>query len=160
METDTGVVDRDVTHSSRWGIAPSLALGLGTDTPFTLSYIHQQTVAIPDYGLVVAQNPGGVIAEPVSEYGVPRSNFTGFATDRDRNSADIVTAKISHVATDWLTIENDARVAVYSRYFQYTTVDLRQHPGCDNQFLLQRDLQRQSGQRDGRHRRSGALSAE
>ena len=34
MYTDTGVVDRDLTHSTRWGIAPSIALGLGTDTNF------------------------------------------------------------------------------------------------------------------------------
>ena len=45
----------------------------------------------PDYGLVVAQRPGQLIAEPVSEYGVPRNTFTGFNTDKDRNDADIVT---------------------------------------------------------------------
>src|SRR5262249_45573981 len=50
-------------------------------------------------------------------------NFLGYSTDRDTNDADIVTAKISHTANDWLTIGNDTRVAVYSRYFQYTTVD-------------------------------------
>src|SRR6185437_15358246 len=36
MLTDTGVVDRDLTHSTRWGIAPSIAFGLGTDTSVTL----------------------------------------------------------------------------------------------------------------------------
>ncbi len=58
MYTDTGVVDRDLTHSTRWGIAPSIALGLGTDTQWSLAYMHQQTDARPDYGLVVAQRPG------------------------------------------------------------------------------------------------------
>ena len=48
MLTDTGVVDRDLVHSHRWGIAPSIALGLGTDTTFTLSYIRQQTSARPE----------------------------------------------------------------------------------------------------------------
>jgi len=123
MYTDTGVVDRDVVHATRWGIAPTISLGLGTDTQWSLSYMHQHTDAIPDYGLVVAQRPGQLIAEPVSEYGVPRNTFTGFNTDKDRNDADIVTMKIAHQATPWLTLSNDSRAAAYSRYFQYTTTD-------------------------------------
>ena len=58
MYTDTGVVDRDLTHSTRFGIAPSIAFGLGTDTTFTVSLLHQQTAARPDYGIV-----GGVAAQ-------------------------------------------------------------------------------------------------
>ena len=123
MYTNTGVVDRDMVFSRRWGIAPSFALGLNTDTLFTLSYMHQHTNSRPDYGIPVAVPTTSVYALPVSEYGVPRSNFLQFRDDKDENDADIVTAKISHTANDWLTISNDARVAIYSRYFQYTTVD-------------------------------------
>ena len=123
MYTDTGVVDRDFAHSTRWGTAPTIALGLGTDTQWSLSYLHQHTDAHPDYGLVVAQRPGQLIAEPVSEYGVPRNTNTQFNSDIDRNDADIVTMKIDHQATPWLTLENDTRGAWYSRTFQYTTVD-------------------------------------
>jgi len=71
----------------------------------------------------VAQRPGQLIAEPASEYGVPRDTFLGYNTDRDRNDTDIVTMKLAHQAAPWLTLSNDARVAVYSRYFQYTTID-------------------------------------
>jgi catecholate siderophore receptor len=123
MVTDTGVVDRDVVHATRWGMAPIISLGLGTDTQWSLAYMHQHTDAIPDYGLVVAQRPGRLIAEPVSEYGVPRNTFTGFNTDKDRNDADIVTMKLAHQATPWLTLSNDSRAVAYSRYFQYTTTD-------------------------------------
>jgi catecholate siderophore receptor len=123
MFTDTGVVDRDLVHSTRWGIAPSIALGLGTDTTFVASYIHQHATGRPDYGIPVAVSPTSVYALPATENGVPRNNFVQFWTDKDRNDADLVTAKITHTATDWLTIENDARAAVYSRYFQYTTID-------------------------------------
>ena len=94
MYTDTGVVDRDFAHSTRWGIAPMIALGLGTDTQWSLAYMHQHTDAHPDYGLAVAQRPGQLIAEPVSEYGVPRNTNTQFNTDIDRNDADIVTMKL------------------------------------------------------------------
>jgi len=123
MVADTGVVDRDLVHATRWGIAPTLALGLGTDTQFSLAYLHQHSNGIPDYGIPVARRPGQLIAEPASEYGVPRNTFLGYNTDRDRNDTDIVTMKLAHQATPWLTLSNDARVAAYSRYFQYTTID-------------------------------------
>src|SRR3954467_3649263 len=111
MLSDTGVVDRDVVRATRWGIAPTISLGLGTDTQWSLAYMHQHTDAIPDYGLVVAQRPGQLIAEPVSEYGVPRNTFPGFNTDKDRNDADIVTMKLAHQPTPWLTLSNDSRAA-------------------------------------------------
>jgi len=127
MLTDTGVVDRDLVHSHRWGIAPSIALGLGTDTSFSLSYVHQQTSARPDYGIVVASPPNSVYAKPATEFGVPRGSFPGLEADHDKNSADLVTARLAHTATDWLTLQNDTRVAVYSRDFRYTSAD-----ACDN----------------------------
>jgi len=126
MLTDTGVVDRDFVHATRWGIAPMIALGLGTDTQYSLAYLHQHTDAHPDYGIAMVQRPGQLIAEPASEYGLPRNTFTGYTTDIDRNDADIVTMKLAHQATPWLALTNDSRAAVYRRYFQYTTVD-----GCD-----------------------------
>lgn len=132
MLTDTGVVDRDLTHSTRWGIAPSIAFGLGTDTSVTLSYIHQHTSGRQDYGIVVATPPGQVYASPVSEYGVPRSNYMGFAADHDKNNADLVTARVSHKANDWLMFTNDARVAVYSRDFRYTPVDRCDYTSATN----------------------------
>jgi len=127
MFTDTGVVDRDLVHSTRWGIAPTISFGLGTDTVFTASFIHQQTSARQDYGLVVASPPNSVYAAPVSEFGVPRSTYMGFTADHDKNTADLFTTKLTHVASDWLTLENDTRAAVYSRDFRYTPTD-----ACDN----------------------------
>ncbi len=127
MLTDTGVVDRDLVHSTRFGIAPSISFGLGTDTVFNLNYIHQQTAARQDYGVVVASPPNSVYAEPVTEFGVPRNTYMGFAADHDKNTADLVTAKLTHNIGDWLTLENDTRAAVYSRDFRYTPTDR-----CDN----------------------------
>jgi len=123
MFTSTGTVDRDLTYSNRWGVAPSISFGLGTGIVFNLNYIHQQTAQRPDYGVPVAVEPNSVVGLPVTEYGVPRNTFLGYTTDRDDNSADLLTAKLTHVASEWLTIENDTRIAWYSRTFQYTTVD-------------------------------------
>jgi len=127
MLTDTGVVDRDLTHSTRFGIAPSLALGLGTDTVFTANYLHLQTAARQDYGLVVATPPNSAYAAPVSEFGVPRQTYMGFKADHDKNTADLVTLRLAHTASDWLSLSNDTRLAVYSRDFRYTPTDR-----CDN----------------------------
>jgi Outer membrane receptor for monomeric catechols len=119
----TGVVDRDKVYSHRWGLAGAVGFGIGTPTTATLSYVRQENDARPDYGLPVAVDPVTRIAEPVSEKGIPRSNFLGYDSDRDHSTADIVTARLKHRASDWLTLTNDARVGIYSRYFQYTTVD-------------------------------------
>jgi catecholate siderophore receptor len=127
MYTDTGVVDRNLTHSTRFGIAPTIAFGLGTDTSFTIGLIHQQTAARPDYGIVVASPPNSVIAKPATEFGVPRSNYIGLKADYDKNTADIFTTKLAHVAADWLILENDTRAAIYDRDFRYSSVDT-----CDN----------------------------
>ncbi len=123
MYTNTGVVDRDHVFSHRWGVAPSVAFGLDSPTTFTLGLIHQHSNNRQDYGIPVAQPAGSIFAVPVTEFGVPRNTFLGFRTDNDKNDADIVTAKLAHVANDWLTIQNDARIAWYSRYFQYTATD-------------------------------------
>ncbi len=119
----TGVVDRDRVYSHRWGLAGAVGFGLGTASTVTLSYVHQQNDARPDYGLPVAVDPVTRIAEPVSEKGIPRSNYLGYESDCDRSTVDIVTARVSHRVSDWLTLTNDARVGIYSRTFQYTTVD-------------------------------------
>ena len=125
MLSSTGVVDRDLVQSNRWGAAASLGWGLGTDTSLTASYVHQHNHGRPDYGLVIVQPPGQIIARPVSEYdvGVERSTFTGFKGDLDRSDADIATLRFSHKASDAVTLTSDSRLGVYSRYFQYTTTD-------------------------------------
>lgn len=123
MGNATGVVDRDFIKSKRWGVAPSVAFGLNADTSFTLRYLHQHDRRVPDYGIVVAQRPGSLIAVPVTEFGVPRANFLQYDTDVDVTNADIVTARFTHNRNAWLTFTNDARYGSYDRYFQYTTVD-------------------------------------
>lgn len=51
MWTDTGVPGRPVVHGERWGIAPSLAFGVGTSTRLSLSYFHLNQDNVPEYGL-------------------------------------------------------------------------------------------------------------
>ena len=125
MKTSTGVVDRDLVKSERWGAAATIGFGLATDTSLVASFVHQYDRRRPDYGIIIVQPPGQLKALPASEYGVgvERSSYLGFAADRDRSTADILTMRLTHKATPWLTLTSDARVGAYSRYFQYSTTD-------------------------------------
>jgi catecholate siderophore receptor len=109
------VVDRDEIHSRRWAIAPSVGLGLGTDTTYTVSYMHLHDDRIPDYGVPILTAPGNAIGRPAPEYGIDRSNFYGKTLDRDHVTVDMVTGKGTHKMSDWLSLYNDTRIAFYSR---------------------------------------------
>ncbi|NKC31554.1 TonB-dependent receptor [Falsiroseomonas selenitidurans] len=117
MGQSSEAVDRDEVRSRRWGIAPSIAFGLGTDTTFSVDYLHLEDDRVPDYGVPVVTAPGTSIGRPVTEFGVPRSNWYGFGLDRDDVTVDRVTARLRHQANDWLTLHNDSRVGFVTRDF-------------------------------------------
>ena len=125
MASSTGVEDRDLIKSRRWGAAATVGFGLGTDTQVLVSYLHQHDKRRPDYGIIIVQRPGEIIARPASEYdvGVERSSFLGFRNDVDRSDADILTVRLTHRVNDKVTLTSDTRYGVYSRYFQYSTLD-------------------------------------
>jgi catecholate siderophore receptor len=125
MASSTGVADRDEIFSHRWGVAATVATGIGTDTHAALSYLHQHDHRRPDYGIIIVQKPGDLIALPATEYGVgvERSSFLGFRDDRDVTNADVVTLRLSHQAGEHVTLTSDTRYGHYRRYFQYTTLD-------------------------------------
>ena len=116
------VEDRDVVHSKRWGVAASLVLGIDGPTRFSFNYLHQHDDRVPDYGIIILQPPGQLIAKPASEYGVDRSNFLGLVSDIDRTNVNLFTARLIHEAGPW-TFTSDARAGIYDRYFQYSTLD-------------------------------------
>ncbi len=92
------MADRDLIRSRRWGAAASLGFGIGTSTTLTVNYLHQHDNRIPDYGIIILQPPGSLVAKPASEYGTPRSNYLGMVSDIDRGTVNVVTAKFSHAA--------------------------------------------------------------
>ena len=101
MWHESEVARRDVVENERYGVAPSLALGLGTDTRFTLGYFHMSQDNIPDYGLPTI---GGRVA-PVN-----RENFYGFRSlNTEQTDTDIATAELEHDLNDWLTLRDQLR---------------------------------------------------
>lgn len=107
MGDEGHVAGRDVTENRRFGVAPSLALGLGTATRWTFSYLHQTADDIPDYGLPWLFNGPA----PVN-----RRNFYGFGnSDFLRTYDDIGTFKVEHDVNAHLTVQNALRYANYVR---------------------------------------------
>jgi catecholate siderophore receptor len=106
MFNTNGIAERDVARFTRFGFAPSLTLGLGTDTRFTASYFYQSENDIPDFGVPWC------FGVPCA---VPRNNYYGYRSDRLKTSANVGTVKLEHDFTDWLTISAQSRWASYSR---------------------------------------------
>ncbi len=119
------IVDRDHNKSDRWGVAGSVGFGIGTDTSWYLDYMHQSNDRTPDYGVpMAAKTPTGAgVRRPITELGIPRSNYYGKETDSDRSQVDMLTSRFSTQPTEWLTIKNDTRLVRYHRYFSETTTN-------------------------------------
>ncbi len=104
---DADVAGRDAVHNGRWGVAPSLAIGLGHPTRAYLDYYHLVSDNIPDSG-VPYNNPSKVPTNDPGERILPvgdgqplklpnRKLFWGL-TDRDHNNGTVKTgtARVEH----------------------------------------------------------------
>jgi catecholate siderophore receptor len=123
MAHDSGVAGRDLDENSRFGLAPTLSLGLGTPTRLTVSYLHQQEYDVPDYGLPVFNQAapgtkGNVISYPAP---VAQSSYYGVkGADYLRTGVDVGTIKLEHDVNQALSLRNQFRYASYTRSFQIT----------------------------------------
>lgn len=111
---------RDAVYSDRWGVAPSFAFGLGSPTTLTIAYLHQDEEKLTDYGLPIATVGG--IGRPVTDFGVPSTNFYGYRADVDQTVVDTVTVRLRHEANNWLTLTSDTRWGAYQRSARFTPV--------------------------------------
>jgi catecholate siderophore receptor len=112
MKHDANVAGRDNVDVSRWGVAPSFAFGLGTDTRVKLDYYHLETDDMPDYGIPLTSTPGRskyIVDKPAS---VDKSNFYGL-TGRDyrKSTNDSGTFRIEHDLNDSMTLSNSLRMS-------------------------------------------------
>ena len=105
-DTNT-VAERDLVNFNRYGLAPSLALGLGTPTRVVFSYFYQQERDRPDFGIP------WYFGTPAP---VDRNNYYGFRTDKLKTTADMGTVKVEHDFADWLEVRDLSRYAAYTRY--------------------------------------------
>jgi catecholate siderophore receptor len=113
MGQEGGVAGRDYAEIRRFGIAPSVSIGLNTKTRATLSYLHMTESDTPDYGLPWFNNavaPGSIRH---SYYGFPDENYL-------KTNDDILTLKAEHEFSSNLNLHTIARAANYPRQAQIT----------------------------------------
>jgi catecholate siderophore receptor len=106
---DSGVPGRDHVSNSAWGFSPSLALGLGTSTQFTLAATIDRMENLPDSGMPIPALPGVVLpgGTPVA---VDQSNFYGLAgQDYDNIDRTSLTARLAHDFSGLLRLTNQTK---------------------------------------------------
>jgi catecholate siderophore receptor len=126
MEQEGGVPGREYAENNRWGVAPSLALGLGTPTRVLLSYQHQYEHDLPDYGLPstvldgYAPRVGG--QDPYYSPGVDTANYYGFVGyDYEHVTNDAASLRLEHDFGSSLKLSNQTRYDVTSRQVEATS---------------------------------------
>ncbi|MHC8363984.1 TonB-dependent receptor [Pseudomonas sp. LS2P72] len=115
MSHESNVAGRDTVDYDRWGIAPSLAFGLGTDTRVNLDYYHLESNDTPDSGIPYSIPVAGSTARTKSNPDKPddggdSSNFYGLdGRDFRKGRTDTATIAIEHDLSDALTVKNTLR---------------------------------------------------
>ncbi|MHC8291854.1 TonB-dependent receptor [Pseudomonas sp. LB3P58] len=115
MSHESNVAGRDTVDYDRWGIAPSLAFGLGTDTRVNLDYYHLESNDTPDSGIPYSIPTGLAAARTKANPDKPNdggdsSNFYGLdGRDFRKGRTDTATIAIEHDLSDALTVKNTLR---------------------------------------------------
>lgn len=124
MAHQNDVPGRDYEKFERWGIAPSLAFGLGSDTRFTLNYLHQEDDNTPQYGVPYYRNAFNDGPLP----GVDTSNYYGYHNiDKQEITVDMLTGIFEHDFNDELSLRSLAR---FQKVDQLSIVDASQGTWC------------------------------
>ncbi|MDR6839981.1 TonB-dependent receptor [Pseudoxanthomonas sacheonensis] len=124
MAHQNDVPGRDYEEFKRWGFAPSVAFGLGSDTRFTLSYFHQSDENTPQYGVPYYRN--AFYDGPLP--GVDSSNYYGYHNvDKQEIDVDMLTGVFEHDFNEQVTLRSLAR---YQKVDQVSTVDATQGTWC------------------------------
>ncbi|WP_035592208.1 MULTISPECIES: catecholate siderophore receptor Fiu [Hyphomonas] len=111
MVQDMPVPGRDEVTNKGYGIAPSIAFGVGTGTEFQLFAQHIIQENVPDGGIPSIGLEGFYNADETLLAGaaVDRSNFYGSKSDFEDVEANMITAKMIHDLGGGLTLTSTAR---------------------------------------------------
>ena len=112
MANQGNIAGRDVAENRRFGVAPSLAFGLGSSTRLVLGYFHQTSDDIPDYGIPWLFN-GPAPVDRHNYYGFEDGNFL-------RTYVDVGTARVEHEISSRAVLRNQFRYSNYVRNAQIT----------------------------------------
>jgi len=105
MNQSSGVEQQPYVLNRRWGVAPSVVVGIGTPTKLTVDYLHQVENNIPDPGIPYIGSAPAPVGREVY-YGLP-------AADRNTADVDVFTARLEHKVNDQLTLSETVRYGEY-----------------------------------------------
>ncbi len=118
------VPGRDVEKFKRWGVAPSITIGVDSPTSLTLSYVHQRDDNTPIYGVPYFKNQ--INNGPLP--GVDDSDYFGIVNlDKQETTIDRLSAKFRHEFSEGLVITNMTR---FQRVKQYSQTSAPQGTFC------------------------------
>ncbi len=141
MFTDADTPGRDEVASRRWGVSPSLSLGLGTPTRLTVAYSHLDQDNQPDYGLpwVPANTNPALAAYSDQAPPVDFSNYYGLTTrDYEDTSTDLATARLERDLGSSYTLRAIAR---YGRTRRDSVITAPRFAAVNTSTDLNRQLQ-------------------
>jgi catecholate siderophore receptor len=138
MWHDQDVAGRDAIFQKRWGVAPSLTIGVDGPTKLTLSYYHLDTDELPDSGIPflysIANAPLGLTYnEPALGKITTISGVTGFV-DRDtfyglksrdfrESKNDQLTLRFDHDFGNGIKFRNTSRFNHSSQAYSFLLPD-------------------------------------
>ena len=110
---DADTPGRDHVETKRWGIAPSVAVGLGTDTRAILSYFRLQQDNVSDYGIPFIPNTTtnpALIPFKDKPAPVDYDNYYGLLDrDFDETKVNIATFALEHDLSEGIRLANTTR---------------------------------------------------
>jgi len=115
MATEGGVAGRPYAENRRYGVAPSIGLGMNSPTRLTVSYLHFTESDTPDYGLPWFENGLAQGVNRHAYFGFPDANYL-------RTNDDILTLKANHAfaGKGEVDVHTIGRWANYPRDVQIT----------------------------------------
>ena len=131
MSHEQNVAGRDSVNYDRWGVAPSLTFGLGTENRLNVSYYHLESNDLPDSGIPYGYSNSSktaVHAHDKPDDGGDSRNFYGLK-DRDfrKTRVDISTISFEHDFSDAMTLKNTFRHGNTGQDYILTQPDDSQH---------------------------------
>lgn len=138
------VSGRDQVNNQRWGLAPSIAFGLGTDTSLSLSLFHLQQDNVPDYGIPWVPASNTTLAAYADQAPpVDFSNWYGLLQrDVEEVGTTLATAQLEHRVSETVAISNTSRWGITDRDSMITA------PRFDTDTTIRRSDEKYRDQED------------
>lgn len=125
LDQESGNPARREVRNNRWAIAPAFAFGLKGNTRLYLDFLHVRQNNVPDGGVPTIGLPGYTSPDATRPFlsaaaKVDPKNFYGLTSDFDKVTADMLTARIDHVMSPALKLQNTARYGKTSQNYLLT----------------------------------------